>query len=106
MTTPALIACSLCVIVSALDSLCDRHFGDSLTSKWRRPRRILWISTDLWHVAKWGRFYPPLIGLLWFACGFPWASWASAGWWAGATVASWAAWRWGSPWKSLWLSKM
>ena len=100
---------ALCVVVSALDSLCDAHFGDSPTSKWRRPRRInlgiLSRTTDLWHLAKWGRFYGPLVTVMGLVLGRPWTSWGVAGFWIVTILASWWTWRRFSPWGSMWLGK-
>ena len=97
----------LCLGVSALDSLCDAHFGDAMTSRWRRPRRvnlgILSRTTDLWHFCKWGRFYLPLIALMGYAVGAPWGSGVQLGVWVVTAVASWLVWRAFSPWVSMWL---
>lgn len=101
--TPLIVA-FIVLLSSRCDSLRDRHFDPERRTRWRQPIPALG-GVDPWHLIKWLSFYPPLIALCVFGYGLPWSSWASAAWWAGTTVGAWIAWRWGAPWKSVWIPR-
>ena len=104
MTWTVLITFAVVVLASRLDALRDRHFDPERLTRWRLPILAL-FGTDLWHLVKWGSFYPPLILCCWMGYGAPWATRISAGLWAVTTAAAWIAWRWGAPWPSFWTKR-
>ncbi len=98
MIWTTVITLAIVLFSSWMDSLRDRHFGDRA---WRRPIRVLWVETDLWHLVKWGSFYVPLATCCWWGYGAPWR-WPVVALWAGTAALAWGVWRWGSPWPSFW----
>ena len=88
----------ICLVVLLLSSRCDaltdRNFDPQRLTYWRKP---LPFVGDLWHIAKWGRMYPPMVLVCWFGFGWAWP------WWVGAIIGSWIVWNIGSPWKSRWI---
>ena len=96
----AILIFAIVVLSSRCDSLRDRNFANP---RWRLPLALL--GADLWHLVKWGSFYPPLIACCWLGYGPPW-QWPGIALWPVTTAAAWIAWAWGSPWPSFWTRKL